>query len=137
MIQIAKEINKDVDFRAADIFELNEPGLFGGIIGLYFIVNFRPEDLRKVFDKLHRLLKKDGRFLLSFHLGQDELVSIKNFWNSGKPLDFYFFRAETVQRKLEDAGLRITEIRYRYPYPDIEYNSERAYVFAEKKRGRQ
>lgn len=132
MVEIANEINPGIEFKCADILQMEEAGVYEGIVGLYFIVNFAPATLPNVFDKLYQLLKPNGKLLLSFHIGEDKLNRIDSFWDSGKALDFYFFNPETVSKTLVNSGFRIADIKYREPYPEIEYPSKRAYVFAEK-----
>lgn len=132
MISEAKTMNPDISFQCADVLQLQESEIYGGIIALYFIVNFQPRQLPVVFHKVFSLLKSGGQLLLSFHLGDDELLRVENLWNSGKPLDFYLFKTETVSNALIQTGFSVKEIRFRHPDTAIEYNSERAYIFAEK-----
>jgi len=48
------------------------------------------------------------------------------------PMEFFFFQPKEIQRLLEQAGFVIEEIIERGPYPDVEYQSRRAYIFARK-----
>jgi hypothetical protein len=57
---------------------------------------------------------------------------VEDFWYSGKSLDFYFFRPDTIREKLTQNGFRVKEVRLRDPYAGVEYECQRAYVFAEK-----
>jgi len=47
-------------------------------------------------------------------------------------LDFHFFRPEEMADSLRAAGFEIEEIVEREPYPDVEHQSRRAYIFAKK-----
>jgi len=47
-------------------------------------------------------------------------------------LDFMFFRTDFISRCLEDVGFEGIEVIERDPYPGVEYQSRRAYVFARK-----
>lgn len=132
MIEIASAINPGIVFKAADVLEMEETGLYHGIIGLYFIVNFPPAALPQVFSKLNQLLNDKGKLLVSFHIGNDELNRVNDLWGSGKACDFYFFNPETVSKYLQQCGFKVTGIRLREPNPELEYSSKRAYVFAEK-----
>lgn len=132
MVDIAGQINPGIAFKCADVLQMEEVGVYDAIAGLYFIVNFAPAMLPKVFDKLYQLLKPKGKLLLSFHIGEDKLNRIESFWDSGKALDFYFFNPETVTNALTKSGFKVTDVKYREPYAEIEYQSRRAYVFAGK-----
>lgn len=132
MIAMAKQLNPEIPFTAADILVMNETELYDAIIGLYFIVNFPPELLPLVFQKLNRLIRPGGKLLLSFHTGGDELFRVESLWESGKPLSFWFFRPETISKLLEENGFLVEIVKHREPYPEIEYQSQRAYVFAKK-----
>jgi SAM-dependent methyltransferase len=133
MIAMAKELNPEIPFTAADVFLLDEKETYDAVIGLYFIVNFPVELLSKVFGKLHRVIKPGGKLLLSFHIGSDELFRVDSLWESGKPLSFWFFRPETITQLLEENGFRVEEVKHREPYPEIEYQSRRAYIFTRRK----
>jgi cyclopropane fatty-acyl-phospholipid synthase-like methyltransferase len=133
MVRIASERNPTIPFRAADVLQMSETEVYDALIGLYLVVNFPAEALDGLFSKLHQLLKPGGQLLLSFHLGDDARLRVEDFWESGKSLDFYFFRAETIREKLMRNGFAVTDTRLRDPYPGVEYESQRAYVFAEKK----
>ena len=132
MIEIASAVNPGITFHCADILEMDEAGLYDGIVGLYFIVNFPLPVLAQVFLKLNQLLKSNGKLLLSFHIGNDILNRVDDFWGSGKGCDFYFLKPETVSKYLRTSGFKVTDIRLREPNPEVEYPSQRAYVFAEK-----
>jgi hypothetical protein len=47
-------------------------------------------------------------------------------------MDFFFFQTSEIKLDLEAAGLAIEEIIEREPYPEVEYPSRRAYIFARK-----
>jgi hypothetical protein len=47
-------------------------------------------------------------------------------------VDFLFFRPKEISDYLEAAGFEIEEIVEREPYPDVEHQSRRAYIFARK-----
>ncbi len=132
MVRLAAERNPTIPFRAADVLQMTETEVYEAIIGLYFIVNFPVAALDGLFGTLHQLLKPGGQLLVSFHLGEDQLRRVDDFLGSGKSLDFYFFRPETIREKLRQNGFAVTDTRLRDPYPGVEYESQRAYVFAIK-----
>jgi hypothetical protein len=79
-----------------------------------------------------RVLVSGSRLLLTFHIGEDT-SQVEDLWDSGAALEFHFFSVETVAGYLRKAGFEIGEIIEREPYaPDVEYQSRRAYIFAQK-----
>jgi len=70
MIQEAQRLNPDIGFHTGDMFSLEVPdNHFSGLCSFYAIVNFQYEYIRKIFHEYHRVLKKVGILLVSFHTG--------------------------------------------------------------------
>jgi hypothetical protein len=83
---------------------------------------------------MFRVLLPGGRLLLSFHIGEDT-SQVEDLWNSGAALEFHFYRVGTVAAYIRSAGFEIEEVVEREPYaPEVEYQSRRAYIFAQKSR---
>jgi ubiquinone/menaquinone biosynthesis C-methylase UbiE len=131
MIGRAEKLNPKIDFRVDNMFNLNiSDNFFAGICSFYAIVNFRYDDIKKIFKEYYRVLIEDGLLLISFHVEEKE-VHVENFFESGKPLDFYFFDENIVMDILKKTGYKIKEALVRFPY-EKEYPSKRAYIFAKK-----
>jgi len=47
-------------------------------------------------------------------------------------VDFFFFRSAEIAGYLASAGFEIEEIIEREPYPDVEHQSRRSYIFARR-----
>jgi hypothetical protein len=47
-------------------------------------------------------------------------------------MDFLLFQPSEIKAGLEAAGLTVEEVVEREPYPEVEYPSRRAYIFARK-----
>jgi len=47
-------------------------------------------------------------------------------------MDFLLFPPFEIKLDLESAGFRIEDVIEREPYPEVEYQSRRAYIFARK-----
>jgi SAM-dependent methyltransferase len=133
MVEIAKQLNPDISFLIGNMMDLDLPdGLFAGITAFYAIVNLPKESLPLVFREMERVLQPGGLILLAFHVG-DEIVHAEELWGRHISLDFFLFPPLAIQRYLEAAGFEIEGIAEREPYaPDVEHQSQRAYVFARK-----
>jgi hypothetical protein len=80
---------------------------------------------------MQRTLLPDGLLLLAFHAG-DEVLREEELWGQKISLDFLFFQPSEIRLGLEAAGFTIEEVIEREPYPEVEYQSRRAYIFARK-----
>jgi hypothetical protein len=56
-------------------------------------------------------------------------------WGQQVSMEFFYFQPSAIRQYLEVAGLEIEQIIERGPYaPDVEHQSQRAYIFARKPR---
>jgi SAM-dependent methyltransferase len=133
MLAQARRLNPDICFREGNMMDLNlADGVLAGIAAFYAIVNISNESLPRVFREMERVLQPGGLLLLAFHAG-DEIVRMDELWGSRISMGFFCFRPLVIQRYLEGAGFEIEEIIEREPYsPEVEHQSQRAYIFARK-----
>jgi hypothetical protein len=80
---------------------------------------------------MKRVLRPGGLLLLAFHVG-DETVHLDEWWGQAVSVDFHFFRPQEMADSLRAAGFEVEEVVEREPYPDVEHQSRRAYIFARK-----
>jgi ubiquinone/menaquinone biosynthesis C-methylase UbiE len=133
MVERARRLNPGIEFNQGDMRTLPvRDNTWAGIAAFYAIVHFPLPDLDRALREMMRVLAPGGRLLLSFHIGEDT-AQIESLWESGAALEFHFFRVSTVRGSIERAGFEIEEIIERDPYaPEVEYQSRRAYIFAQK-----
>jgi hypothetical protein len=84
---------------------------------------------------MRRVLQPGSLVLLAFHI-DDTVLHLDEWWGQRVSLDFVFFRTEEMAGFLREAGFRVVESVERDPYPGVEHPSRRAYLLAEKPRGR-
>lgn len=133
MIKQARRLNPDVAFQQGNMLALAEVAgdSFGGIAAFYSIIHIPRPSLVDALREMKRVLCPSGRLLLTFHIGQ-KVLHIAEWWNKPVSLDFYFFETEEMKSWLTQAGFELEEVIERDPYPDIEVQTRRAYVFARK-----
>jgi ubiquinone/menaquinone biosynthesis C-methylase UbiE len=134
MVEQARQLNPDISFREGNMMSLDLPdGTLAGITAFYAIVNIPKESLPSVFQEMQRVLQPGGLLLLAFHSG-DEILHEDELWGRPISMDFFLFQPLVIRHYVEAAGFAIEEIIERDPYPpEVEYQSRRAYIFAQKR----
>jgi SAM-dependent methyltransferase len=134
MVERAGRLNPGIEFRQGDMRALEiEDETFGGIAAFYSIIHISRAEVVPVLLEMKRILRPGGLLLLAFHIG-DHILHLDEWWGQQVSVDFVFFRTEEMTGFLESAGFLVGEVVEREPYPDVEHQSRRAYIFAEKKR---
>lgn len=132
MLEQARRLNPRITFREGNMLALDIPaGALAGIAAFYAIVNIPKNSFATAFQEMARVLKPGGLLLIAFHVG-NELVRPDELWGHKITMDFFLLPTEGIRKDLEKAGFTIDEVIERDPYPDVEYPSRRAYIFARK-----
>jgi ubiquinone/menaquinone biosynthesis C-methylase UbiE len=132
MIAQARRLNPDIEFQTGNMLALDLPdSSLAGITAFYAIVNIPRESHAVVFRELFRVLQSEGLLLLAFHIG-DQVLRPQELWGQRIAMEFYHLQLQPIQTSLVEAGFEIKDIVERDPYPDVEFQSRRAYVFARK-----
>jgi len=133
MLRQARKLNPDISFREGNMLALDlNDGSLAGIAAFYAIVNIPQSSLLFVFQEMGRVLQPGGLLLLAFHAG-DQVLHEAELWGQPIFMDFFLFPTSSIRNLVETAGLTIEEIIEREPYsPEVEYQSQRAYIFARK-----
>lgn len=130
MIQQARRLNPDIEFRQGDLFALDAPdGAWAGLVAFYSIVHIPAEDMPQAFLELRRVLRPGGWLLLAFHVGT-ESVRPEKLWGVPVALEWRFFTTNEIVGHLRTAGFTVSEVIERPPYEGVEHPSQRAYVLA-------
>jgi SAM-dependent methyltransferase len=132
MLEQARKLNPGIPFREGNMMALDIPdGTFAGIAAFYAIVNIPKQSLPVIFREMERVLRSGGLLLLAFHAG-DEVLHEEELWGHKLSMNFLFFQPSEIKLHLEAAGFTVEEVVEREPYPEVEYQSRRAYIFARK-----
>ena len=135
MLEQARRLNPDIRFREGNMLalELEDQSLVG-ITAFYAIVNLPEESLPLIFREMQGVLQPGGLLLLACHVGE-KVVHVQEMWEQPVAMEFFFFQPSALRRYIEAAGLEIEEVIERGPYaPEVEHQSQRAYIFARKPR---
>ncbi len=130
MVRHARELNPEIAFRQGDMRSLNiEDETWVGVAAFYSIIHIPRAKVVEALSEIKRVLRPGGLLLLAFHIG-DDVLHLDDWWGHQVSLDFVLFHPEEMTGFLESAGFEIEETVEREPYPDVEHQSRRAYVFA-------
>ena len=130
MLNQARRLNTDIAFVQSDMRALGlADGSLGGIAAFYAIVNIPRHDIAQLLREFQRVLRPDGVLLLSFHIG-NHVNHMDDWWDHAVTMDFIFFQPEEIADALRAAGFVIDDVVMRWPYPEVEHPSQRAYLIA-------
>jgi ubiquinone/menaquinone biosynthesis C-methylase UbiE len=134
MIREAQRLSPDIPFEVGDMTQLRfADNSLAGITAFYAIVHCTYDDARDAFHEFYRVLQAGGVLLLTFHIGTD-VLHVEKGTIKVVAADFRLLDPEEISRRLVDTGFIIEESKIRPPYPDVEYQSNRAIIRARKKK---
>lgn len=70
--------------------------------------------------------------MIETQASESAVIHMDEWWNLPVSIDFFFFQAADVTQVLERAGFKIEDVIERDPYPEVEHQSKRAYIFCTK-----
>jgi ubiquinone/menaquinone biosynthesis C-methylase UbiE len=132
MIEQAQRHHPTLRFQKGDMLALNfSPNSIAGIAAFYAIVHFTEAQVERAFQEVLRVLQPGGLFLFTYHIGE-HTIHLDEFLGKRVDIDFMFFTTDFIRRCLNTVGFEKVEVTERDPYPNIEYQSRRAYAVASK-----
>jgi len=132
MVEQARQLSPDIEFKQGNMLSLDAAeGTWAGIAAFYSIIHIPRADVVRALRELKRVLQPGGWLLFTFHIGQD-IIHLDEWWEQAVSVDSYFFEPDEMKGYLQDAGFELEEVIERLPYPEVEYQSRRAYIFARK-----
>ena len=133
MVEQAQKLNPNITFQQGNMVCLNDlaDNSFGGIAAFYSIIHVPRLLVVDALREMNRVLRSKGVLLLTFHIGQ-QTRHLEEWFDKRVFLDFHFFETAQMKVDLQMAGFELEEAVERDPYPEIEVQTRRAYLFARK-----
>jgi ubiquinone/menaquinone biosynthesis C-methylase UbiE len=132
MLEQARRIHPGIHFLKGNILHLTfENESIAAVVAFYAIIHFTEGHVGIALREVFRVLQPGGILLFTFHMG-DKTIHFDEFLGQKVDMDVYFFTTEFIFSCLKESGFEKIEIIEREPYPGVEYQSQRAYVFAIK-----
>lgn len=132
ILKQARMLYPGIHFQKGSMLELEfDDDAIAGVVAFYAICHFTEEQVEAAFREVFRVLQPGGLFLFTYHIGE-ETIHLNEFLGKEIDIDFMFFTTEFIESCIKEIGFEKIEIVEREPYPEVEYESRRAYVFARK-----
>jgi len=134
MVRQASALHPNITFQPGNMLNLVgvPDNTYAGIAAFYSIIHIPRPAVVDALTELKRVLCPKGTLLLTHHIGS-ETVHRDEFLGKQVSIDFIFFETEEMKDYLVKAGFTLDEVIERDPYPEVEYQSRRAYIFASKR----
>ena len=128
----ARRIHPEIHFQKGNMLELEfADDCIAAVVAFYAIVHFTEQQVQTAFAEVFRVLQPGGLFLLTYHVGE-KTIHIDEFLGRKIDIEFMFFTRDFITGCLRERGFESIDTIEREPYPEVEYQSRRAYVFATK-----
>jgi ubiquinone/menaquinone biosynthesis C-methylase UbiE len=130
MIARARQLNPEITFIEGNMLALEVPDrAWAGIAAFYSIIHIPRANVVQALREMKRVLQPGGVLLIAFHIG-DQTVHLDEWWGKQVSVDFFFFQTREMLAFLQTASFATLEVIERDPYPGVEHQSRRAYIFA-------
>jgi SAM-dependent methyltransferase len=136
MVEQARKLHPELAFEVGTMTALAAPdGHWHGLIAFYSIIHLTSdEEIRAALREFHRTLADGGLILVAVHLGEsgDTTVHADEMLGVGVDMEFRFFDLERLAAEVAAAGFKLEARLVRAPYPDVEVQTNRAYLLARR-----
>ena len=133
MIEQARILNPAIQFNQGNMLDLKmiKENYFGGIAAFYSIIHIPKILVLKALKEFHRILKKHGTLLITFHIG-NEIKHLDEWLGKKINIDVSFFQTDEMKDFLIKAGFELGYVIEREPVKEVEVETRRAYIFVSK-----
>ncbi len=132
LLEQARALHPGIHFQQGNLLALEfEDSAIAGAVAFYAIVHFTAGQVGEAFREIFRVLQPAGLFLLTFHIGEEN-IHVEEFLGKRVDIEFSLFSKTFIAERIRSSGFEIVDLIERAPYPGVEYQSRRGYVLAAK-----
>lgn len=132
ILKQARAIHSEIIFLQGNMLDLPfADAKLAGIVAFYSIIHFDSDQVESAFAEMFRVLKPGGCVLLGVHVGR-EVVHVDELWGISVDFDAAFFELHELVGNLESHGFKVIETVQREPHPEVEHQSIRGYIWAQR-----
>lgn len=126
MVRLARDSHPGLSFAVGQMPRLPyRAGQLDGAVLFYSIIHLAADQRAATFAALARALRPGGLVLVAFHLGENTVKHVDNWFGEPVSFDGYMLPAELVASEIAAAGLEIDIVATRAPYPRAETSGTR------------
>lgn len=112
-------------------------GALGGLVCAFALIHLDGPARATAYAEVARVLQPGAWALLSFHTRDDQAATgesrtVTEWWGHAVDIPFHFLDHAAEAAALARAGLRLVARLERAPLPDVEHQSDRAYLVVER-----
>jgi SAM-dependent methyltransferase len=131
MVRVARRDFPGFPFEVADLRVLPfADSSLAGVVCWYSLMYLAPADRRCAFSELARVVRPGGYLATAFKVGDDMVRRGGRTTGLGIEFDVYWFSAEEMERRISEAGFRVT---FRAGRPaDVDEQQPQGYLIAQR-----
>lgn len=134
MIAQARRRHPGLRFETGDLTALARPATpWAGAVAYYSLIHFTPDQLTTVLTGISAALAPGAPLLVAFHVG-DEVRHLDEWWGIPVSIDVHFHPVGVMTAALQAGGFEVGRVDEREAYPDVEVQTRRAYMQAQRSR---
>lgn len=133
MIKLARNKFPDVEFKIADIRNLNfPPNFFEGIVASCSLIHIPKKDIVPTLNQFYKLLEKGGIIYIALQEGKSEEIFINEPFKPDEKLFLDIFSLDEIKNLLTKTGFSIIKVHERKPKSKEELDFTKLFIIARK-----
>ncbi len=133
MLEIARKNYPEVSFKLKDIRDIEENGVYDGIVASCSLIHIPKEEVPETLRKFNNLLNKRGIIYISLQEGSSEEVFVDEPFKPDEKLFLNIISFNEIKQLLDESNFSIIKHYQRKPKTKEELNYNKLFIIARKK----